>query len=419
MLLDRMLRRFVKVGVLTVINSTGQEKTWTGARPGPATKIRFKDSRVELDLLKNAELAICEAYMDERIEILQGTLYDFLEFCVVNADLEWEAQRHTLLEKLRLGLRKVQQYNPVGKAQKNVAHHYDLTDEFYELFLDNDRQYSCAYFSSPEIDLDEAQIQKKRHIAAKLLLQPGQKVLDIGSGWGGLGLTVAELADVEVTGVTLSERQHEVSNARARELDLSGRARFLLQDYRHLREQFDRIVSVGMFEHVGLNHYDEYFQKARDLLTPDGVMLVHSIGRMEGPSWTSAFIRKYIFPGGYIPALSEVLPAIERAGLWVTDVEILRLHYADTLRHWRQRFLARREEAKALYDERFCRMWEIYLIGSELFFRRQGGMVFQIQLARDRHAVPLTRDYIYDTERAWGCSGRAANIRTVGGRDAA
>jgi cyclopropane-fatty-acyl-phospholipid synthase len=414
-----MLQRFVKVGELTIVDAAGSHRRWRGAEQGPVVKIRFKDPRVERDLLMDPELGICEAYMDDRIEIIDGTLYGFLDFCVINAEIQYAAARGTLLERARLTLRKIQQHNPIGKAQQNVAHHYDLTDEFYRLFLDEDQQYSCSYFPSPDLSLEESQILKKRHIAAKLLLQPGQKVLDIGSGWGGLGLTIAELAEVDVTGVTLSERQHEISNERARNRGVTDRVRFLLQDYRHLRERFDRIVSVGMFEHVGVHHYDEYFQKAGDLLTPDGVMLVHSIGRMEGPSWTSSFIRKYIFPGGYIPALSEVLPSIERAGLWVTDIEILRLHYADTLRHWRERFMARRDEAKALYDERFCRMWEIYLIGSELFFRRQGGMVFQIQLAKDRNAVPLTRDYMVDTERAWRCADRSANIRTVGGREAA
>jgi cyclopropane-fatty-acyl-phospholipid synthase len=419
MLLDAMLQRFVKVGALTIIDTQGRERSWQGSKPGPEPKIRFTDDRVERDLMKKPELVVCEAYMDERIEIVGGTLYDFLEFCIINAEIQWESQRGTLADKIRLGLRKIQQYNPIGRAQKNIAHHYDLTDEFYRLFLDEDQQYSCSYFPSLDIDLEESQLLKKRHIAAKLLLKPGQKVLDIGSGWGGLGLTIAELGGADVTGVTLSERQHEVSNERARNKGVTERVRFLLQDYRHLRERFDRIVSVGMFEHVGVHHYDEFFGKVRDLLADDGVMLLHAIGRMEGPSWTSAFIRKYIFPGGYIPALSEVLPAIERAGLWVTDIEILRLHYAETLKHWRQRFMARRDEAKALYDERFCRMWEIYLISSELFFRRQRGMVFQIQIAKDRHAVPLTRDYMVDTERAWRCADQHAGLRTVGGRDAA
>ncbi|WP_027133158.1 SAM-dependent methyltransferase [Geminicoccus roseus] len=418
MLLNGMLQRFVKVGSLTIIDHEGRERTWQGGQEGPVSKIRFTDARVERDLMKNPELAVCEAYMDARIEIVGGTLYDFMELCVVNADIQWESQRGSLIEKVRLALRKLQQHNPVGRAKNNVAHHYDLTDDFYRLFLDSDQQYSCSYFPSPDVTLEESQVLKKRHIAAKLLLEPGQKVLDIGSGWGGLGLTIADLAAVDVTGVTLSERQHAVSNNRARDSGVTDRVHFLLQDYRHLREQFDRIVSVGMFEHVGVHHYDEFFQKVRDLMAPDGVMLLHSIGRMEGPSWTSSFIRKYIFPGGYIPALSEVLPAIERAGLWVTDVEILRLHYAETLKHWHERFMARREEAKALYDERFCRMWEIYLIGSELFFRRQGGMVFQIQITRDRHATPLTRDYMVDTERAWRCSDQRG-LRTVGGRDAA
>ena len=419
MLLDSMMQRFVKIGSLTIVDHHGKQNRWRGAEPGIDTKVRFKDAKVAWDLAKNPELAICEALMDDRIEIVDGTLFDFFDFCMVNSYRQWEAQRGTLVDRIRLALRKVQQHNPIGKAQKNVAHHYDLTDELYRLFLDTDEQYSCSYFPSPEVGLDESQVMKKRHIGAKLLLKRGQKVLDIGSGWGGLALTLAELVDVDVTGVTLSERQHAVSNQRARTEGKAGRVRFLLQDYRHLRERFDRIVSVGMFEHVGLKHYDEYFQKSRDLLAPDGVMLLHAIGRTSGPSWTSSFIRKYIFPGGYIPSLSEVLPAIERAGLLVTDVEILRLHYAETLKHWRMRFLARRNEAKALYDERFCRMWEIYLIVSELFFRRQDGMVFQIQIAKDRNAVPLTRDYMLDKERAWSCAGKSSELRTVGGRDAA
>ena len=418
MLLDHMMQRFVKFGSLTIIDQQGKQKSWQGGQPGPATKVRLKDGKVAWDIVKDPELGICEAYMDDRVEIVDSTLYDFFDFCMVNSYVQWESQRGTVLDRFRLGLRRLQQHNPVGRARRNIAHHYDLSDEFYRLFLDEDQQYSCSYFSLLEIGLTESQLMKKWHIAAKLLLESGQKVLDIGSGWGGLALTLADLADVDVTGVTLSERQHAVSNQRARTDRVGDRVRFLLQDYRDLRERFDRIVSVGMFEHVGVKHYDEYFAKAAELLTEDGVMLVHSIGRMSGPSWTSSFIRKYVFPGGYIPALSEVLPSIERAGLWVTDVEILRLHYAETLRHWRTRFLKRRDEAKALYDERFCRMWEIYLIVSELFFRRQDGMVFQIQVAKSREAVPLIRDYMVDTERAWRHAGKP-KLHTVGGREAA
>ncbi|MEK9831993.1 MAG: cyclopropane-fatty-acyl-phospholipid synthase family protein, partial [Rhodospirillaceae bacterium] len=269
------------------------------------------------------------------------------------------------------------------------------------LFLDRDRQYSCAYFDGTHDDLDRAQEDKKRHIAGKLLLnEPGKKVLDIGSGWGGMALYLAKTTGADVTGVTLSKEQHKVSEKRAADAGLSDRVRFKLQDYRDEPETFDRIVSVGMFEHVGAGHYLEYFRKAKDLLTDDGVFLLHSIGRMEPPGTTNAWLRKYIFPGGYTPALSETLSAIEKAGLWVTDIEILRLHYAETLHHWYERFMAQREKALELYDERFCRMWEFYLIGCEISFRRMGQMVFQIQIAKRQDAVPLTRDYMTDWDRA-------------------
>ena len=268
----------------------------------------------------------------------------------------------------------------------------------YDLFLDSDRQYSCAYFEYPGQSLDDAQTAKKRHIAAKLLPKDGATTLDIGCGFGGLGLYLAGVAGARVTGVTLSEEQFAVATERARQTGLVDRVEFRLQDYRDVSETFDRIVSVGMFEHVGVNHYDEFFTKVRGLLKDDGVMLLHSIGRNSVPGVTNPWIRKYIFPGGYIPSLSEVLPAIERAGLYVTDIEILRLHYADTLRAWRERFMARRDEAAKLYDERFCRMWEFYLAGSETSFRVDGHMVFQIQLAKRQENVPLTRDYIPERE---------------------
>ena len=266
------------------------------------------------------------------------------------------------------------------------------------MFLDKDRQYSCAYFEPGNTDLEEAQLAKKRHIAAKLALRQGQRVLDIGSGWGGLGLYLGRIADVDVTGITLSEEQLSVARARAAEQKLERPIRFKLQDYRRVTGSFERIVSVGMFEHVGVNHYATYFRKLRDLMTDDGVAVIHSIGRSDRPTATNAFIAKYIFPGGYIQALSEVLPAIERSGLLVCDIEILRLHYAETLKAWRERFLARRSEAVQLYDERFARMWEFYLACSEMAFRKQNLMNFQIQLTRRQDAVPMTRDYIFQTK---------------------
>jgi len=291
-------------------------------------------------------------------------------------------------------LRHIKQFNPRGRSRDNVAHHYDLDGRLYSLFLDADKQYSCGYFESPETNLDDAQLAKKRHLAAKLMVRRGHRVLDIGSGWGGLGLYLAETAGADVTGITLSTEQLQVSNARAAEKNLSASARFLMQDYRDIEGRFDRIVSVGMFEHVGIDFYDTFFLRCADSLTDNGVMMLHSIGRSEGPDVTNPWIAKYIFPGGYIPALSEVMPAIERSGLLVCDIEILRLHYAETLRAWRERFMARREEAVQFYDERFARMWEFYLAASEMGFRHQNMMNFQIQLTKRQGVVPMTRDYI-------------------------
>jgi cyclopropane-fatty-acyl-phospholipid synthase len=351
--------------------------------------------------------------MDGTLTIEEGSLYDFLDLLVAN-DVAHPHELMRLCRAAALLVRRVYQLNPVWRARRNVAHHYDLSDQLYELFLDRDRQYSCAYFRSPEDDLETAQENKKRHIASKLLLQPGQKVLDIGSGWGGLALYLAGECNVEVTGLTLSEEQLKVSQRRAAAAGLADRVRFHLRDYREETGQYDRIVSVGMFEHVGVNHYPAYFAKMKALLAPDGVALLHSIGRSDGPGMTNPWLRKYIFPGGYSPALSEAVPVAERTGLWITDIEILRLHYAETLRHWRRHFEQNRDRIRALYDERFCRMWEIYLIGSEIAFRRSGHLVFQMQLAKEIDAVPLTRDYMIDWERAHGPSeevgatGRAA-----------
>jgi len=303
------------------------------------------------------------------------------------------------INRVRLSLSRYRQRNTARRARRNVQHHYDLSGSLYELFLDSDRQYSCAYYREPQMTLEEAQQAKKEHIAAKLYLnKPSLSVLDIGSGWGGLGLHLARNFNADVTGITLSEEQLAYANQRIQPRE-EHRVRFLLKDFRALDDRFDRIVSVGMFEHVGRPHYDTFFRQCAKLLKQDGVMLLHSIGRSDVPSWTNPFIDRYIFPGGYTPSLSEVLPAIERSGLKVMDMEILRLHYADTLRDWRARFTAQREKAKALYDETFCRMWEFYLAAAESAFRWQNLMVFQVQLAHHHEAVPLTRDYINDCER--------------------
>jgi len=338
--------------------------------------------------------------MDGTLTIEHGSLADFLQICAAGLDALEEGSLGVIRRYTDHSFRRLQQYNPIGRSRANVAHHYDLSDELYELFLDSDRQYSCAYFRTGTETLEQAQLEKKRHIAAKLLLKPGMKVLDIGSGWGGLALHLAQLFNVNVTGVTLSNEQLKVSRSRVAEAGLSGQVGFRLRDYRKESGIYDRIVSVGMFEHVGVTHYAEFFAKMKRLLAPGGVALLHAIGRMEPPGTTNAWLRKYIFPGGYCPALSEVVAAIERSGLWITDIEILRLHYADTLREWARRFRENRERARELYDERFCRMWEFYLAACEMAFRSSRMMVFQIQIARQQNAVPLTRDYIFEAEAA-------------------
>jgi cyclopropane-fatty-acyl-phospholipid synthase len=393
--MDRLLRfflgQFIRRGSITFTTASGTTFS-CGDGTGEPVAVRFLTTAAERRVLLDPELALGEVFMDGSFIVECGTIADVLAIALDQPEMLPRWGR--LQWWLRYLVRHAQQFNPRGRSKNNVARHYDLDGRLYSLFLDADKQYSCAYFETPEATLDDAQVAKKRHIAAKLLIEKGQRVLDIGSGWGGMGLYLAETAQADVTGVTLSTEQLQVSNARAEEKKLAQTARFLLQDYRDVPGPFDRIVSVGMFEHVGVDHYDTYFRRCAELLTDNGVMMLHSIGRSEGPGITNPWIAKYIFPGGYIPALSEVLPAIERAGLLVCDIEILRLHYAETLKAWRERFVARREEAVRLYDERFARMWEFYLASSEMSFRKQNVMVFQIQLTKRQGVVPITRDYI-------------------------
>lgn len=393
MLFKQLMKHFIRYGTLVVTDAGGQTASYGSGAPEVA--IRLMDRRVGTELAINPRLAFGEAYMDGRLVIERGSLYDLLDLLTANEELGVPSFL-TSLDKLAFLWRRVMQANDEHRSRKNVAHHYDLSSTLYDLFLDKDRQYSCAYFGEPGDSLETAQERKKHHIAGKLLLQPGQRVLDIGSGWGGLALTLAKTADVEVTGVTLSTEQLAVARQRAEAAGLSHRVKFELMDYRNVQGPFDRIVSVGMFEHVGVPNYQAFFAKVKDLLAPSGVALLHSIGRMDGPGTTNAWIRKYIFPGGYSPALSEVLPIVEKLKLWVTDVEVLRLHYAKTLEEWRRRFNANRAKVAQLYDERFCRMWDFYLAGSELAFRRSGHMVWQMQIAKDVAAVPLTRSYMYE-----------------------
>lgn len=395
--LDRLVRRVVRRGRLAITWADGSVSEY-GDGQGHVAAMAFRDAATQWAVLRNPDLAVGEAYMDGRLDFPDDSLLPFLLLMNDSGVEVSQLPFYKLAEKLRFLTRRFAQNNSVTKARGNVRRHYDLDGRLYRLFLDSDMQYSCAYFDGPDVDLEEAQWAKKRHLASKLDLMPGQKVLDIGSGWGGLGLFLGEFFDVNVTGVTLSTEQHDVSCKRAHELGLNKRVHFELKDYRALDTQFDRIVSVGMFEHVGARHYDEFFAAAERLLKPDGVMLLHSIGRFRPPTYTNPWIAKYIFPGGYIPALSEVLAAVERVGLLVADVEILRLHYAKTLKAWRERFRANWDEAAEIYDERFCRMWNFYLAGSEAAFRNGEMMVFQLQLLRDRNVLPLTRDYMYDAE---------------------
>ena len=398
-LLKTFFEQFIVEGALEVVSATGDVHTiGPGSDTPPA--IRFADRAAELRLLSNPALALGELFTEGRLLVTRGSIYDVLALAMRNLALHPPTRFLRMHERLRTALRWPHQRNGKDRSKRNVAHHYDLDGRLYELFLDADRQYSCAYFEQTDRSLEEAQLAKKRHIAAKLLVEPGHRILDIGSGWGGLALYLAERCGAEVTGITLSEEQLGVARTRAEQEGLTEAVDFQLRDYRAVTDRFDRIVSVGMFEHVGDSHYDAFFSKVSELLTDDGVMLLHSIGKIAGPCATNPWIAKYIFPGAHTPALSEVLPAIERAGLIVTDVEILRLHYAESLLEWRKRFLARRNEAMALYDERFCRMWEFYLASSEAGFRHGGLMVFQIQLAKRLDAVPLTRAYIADRETA-------------------
>jgi cyclopropane-fatty-acyl-phospholipid synthase len=396
--LRHALDQVVTTGYLRLIDAKGCAFAF-GDLSGAPVVARIADARTERRLFVNPALALGEAYMDGSLVMERGTIYDFLELLLSNLDYAHWPRWARSVETFRFTGRWLRQFNPRPRARRNVEHHYDLDSGLYELFLDSDRQYSCAYFEQGEMSLEEAQAAKKRHLAAKLNLRDGLKVLDIGSGWGGLGLYLAKSAHVDVTGVTLSEEQLKSSQERARAEGLAKAVTFELCDYREVQGQFDRIVSVGMFEHVGVVHYRSFFEKIRELLSPNGVALIHSIGRFDGPASTNPFIDKYIFPGGYIPALSEVLPEVEHAGLLVADVEILRLHYAMTLRHWRQRFRASWHTAVERYGERFCRMWEFYLAGSETGFRYQNLMVFQLQLTKDQMALPLTRDYFHAAEQ--------------------
>ncbi len=404
--LEIILRRLVKVGALAVTTAGGNKRVY-GDGAGAPVAIRFTSYRWQWAIVLDPELRLGEAYMDGGLVIEHGSIAAFLDILSRNLGRQEPTAWSRLVRTIRSHLRSTFSLNNLARARRNARHHYNIDSRIYKLFLDRDMQYSCAYFETPTLDLDEAQAAKKRHIEKKLLLdKAGLRVLDIGCGWGGLGLHLARNAKASVVGISLADEQIAIAQERAAGEKLP--CDFRLQDYRDLNGQFDRIVSVGMFEHVGKAYYAQFFDKCRELLSDDGVMLLHTIGRFDAPSATNAWIWKYIFPGGHIPALSELVPVIEKAGLIVTDVESLRLHYANTLSLWRERFLAGRADVLKIFDERFIRMWEFYLAGSEAAFRHLGLTVFQIQLAKQLDTVPLTRAYIHDRAEAAAIAARRA-----------
>ncbi len=401
-LIGRLIDRLLKQGSITIVMPDGKRETY-GPGGGKSITIRVTDRKVMLELMRSPRLGLGEAYMDGRLMVEDGTILDLME--MVTGSNPWEeggAGRKIYGKGKLRQLKALIRRNDPRKARRNVAHHYDLRDELYRTFLDDDLQYSCAYYTDPANSLEQAQADKKAHIAAKLDLKPGLKVLDIGCGWGGMALYLHQIAKVDVLGVTLSENQLAVARRRAEEAGVSDHVKFELVDYRSLGGSFDRIVSVGMFEHVGAAHYDEFFAKCRDLLKPDGVMLLHTIGRLGKTSGApDPFTDKYIFPGYHIPSLSQMSASSEKARLITSDFEMLRLHYAYTLREWLRRAAAAREKIVAMYDERFFRMWEIYLAGGIVMFESGSGCNYQIQYIRDRRALPITRDYMAEAEERY------------------
>jgi cyclopropane-fatty-acyl-phospholipid synthase len=390
--LDRLLARLITHGEITVVDAKGEQHVFGRAGTGPSVTIRISDPGFVRRLMRRPSLLIGEGYMDGAYSIEAGTLRDFLEIVVVSSD---GREPKGFVGGALVKASELTRRNNGARAARNVKHHYDIDHRLYEMFLDQDMQYSCAYWRDGVTSLDQAQRDKKRHIARKLLLEPGMEVLDIGSGWGGLALTLARDHGVRVTGVTLSLDQYQTSLRRVQEAGLSDRVTFKLLDYRDEPGRYDRIVSVGMFEHVGRRNFGEFFDHLDRLLKPDGIALLHTIGRMATPAPINAWMEKYIFPGSYLPSLSQLAPLLEQRGLWLTDFEMLRLHYAKTLAAWDERFRARRSEIAAMFDERFCRMWEFYLQLCEAAFRHRTLVVFQMQMAKQMGALPITRDYVY------------------------
>ncbi|MGO4915492.1 class I SAM-dependent methyltransferase [Pseudogemmobacter sp. W21_MBD1_M6] len=395
--LDHMLGALLRQGSVTLHLPDGSQRRYGDGTGDPVT-VRLHDRATVAHLARNPELAFGESYMNGTLTIDGDDLQGLMAIIVTNYNTHRPVWWMRWLGRTRTTLRRLRQNNIAPSSRRNVAHHYDLSSALFDLFLDHDRQYSCGYFHTPDDTLERAQSRKKAHIAGKLLIEPGMRVLDIGCGWGGLALTLARDHGAQVVGVTLSQEQHKIATQRALREGLSDRVDFRLTDYRDVTETFDRIVSVGMFEHVGLPHFQPYFATIRDRLTPDGVALIHTIGRSAPPEATNPWMAKYIFPGGYIPSMSEVTAAIEAEGLWLDDIECLRLHYAYTLRHWYDRFNANADKVRQIYDDRFIRMWRFYIAACEQTFRHGRQAVFQFQISRRIDAVPLTRDYLYQPD---------------------
>src|SRR4051812_2460335 len=410
-LIGKLIGKLLTKGNITLI-TPGKEPRTYGPGGGRHMTVRFTDRKVAFDILKNPRLGMGEAYMDGRVVIEDGSILDLLELIVGSNRWEEMGEGRKALSRGSAGgaLKRLLTPNNLKRARKNVAHHYDLSDELYELFLDADKQYSCAYWTDPEHEtLKQAQLDKKAHIAAKLALEPGQRVLDIGCGWGGMALFLHKVAGVDVLGVTLSEHQLKIARERAAAAGVSDHVKFELKDYRLLDERFDRIVSVGMFEHVGAKHYDEFFAKCRELLKPDGVMLLHTIGKLgEVSSGPDPFTDKWIFPGYHLPSISQMAAASEKVRLIASDIENLRLHYAYTLRHWLERATKARAQIEAMYDARFFRMWEFYLAGGIVMFENGAACNYQVQYIRERRALPITRDYMAEAEARYRRLGAEA-----------
>jgi cyclopropane-fatty-acyl-phospholipid synthase len=421
MLWSRLLSYLVKTGDLTVIDAGGKSHKFGVAGQKPKSVVKLHDKSLHWKLFLYSEFHLGESYMNGTLTLEEGNLNDLLSILAINFAVSKPTLPEKLAEDMAPFTQAIQQFNPVGLAQKHVAPHYDLSDRLYELFLDKDMHYTCAYFTDPDNSLEQAQQDKIRHVASKLQLRPGMKILDAGCGWGGLAIYLAKIADVDVTGVTLSGEQVKKATERAKAAGLQDKVRFLQKDYRTMEGTFDRVVSVGMMEHIGSAFYKETFAKTRELLTPDGIAFFHFIGRLDGPGTTNPWLRKYIFPGGYAPSMSEITRVIEKSELLMTDIEVLRMHYAYTLRDWQKRFRDNWDTVAGIYDERFCRMWEFYLVSAEMDFRYLSTAIFHIQLAKDVNTLPITRDYMVDWERAHpetAVAGSAANQASAEGREA-